>query len=379
MTLLAKRTLLMLGAVVLVLAAIAGFKVATIRRALQARAAARPPPATVAATTAAESVWQRQLHAVGTLDSVEGVTVSNELAGIVAKIAFASGQHVKRGDLLVQLDISTDEALLRGFEAQATLARLTLERARELRAAQSNSQSDVDAAEAQYQQALANADNERAIIAKKTIRAPFTGLLGIRQVNLGQYLAAGAPIVTLQSLDPIYANFSLPEQEVTQLRAGQEVRLTVEAFPGQTFTGAINALNAKVDETTHNLQVQAMLRNPGERLVPGMFVRADVVLPQADHFVTLPETAIVYHSYGNAVYVIDRAGDPPGRGGDLVVHERFVELGETRGDEVAVVKGVRPGEEVVTAGQLKLRNGSPVQINNTVQPASNPAPNLPNT
>jgi membrane fusion protein (multidrug efflux system) len=378
MTILTRRTLGMLGAVILVLGAIAAFKYFSLLKVARARAAARPPPVSVAATSAAESTWQRQFHAVGTLDAVEGVTVSNELAGTVAKIAFESGQHVNRGDLLVQLDISTDEAQQRGLEAQATLARITLERAHELRAANSNSQADLDSADAQYQQALANVDNQRAVIAKKTIRAPFAGLLGIRQVDLGQYLAAGAAIVSLQALDPIYANFSLPEQDVTQLRAGQAVRLSVEAYPGEAFAGVINALNSKVDETTHNLQVQATVHNVDERLVPGMFVRTDVVLPREDHFVTLPATAIVYNSYGDAVYVVEQGEDPPG-GPTLVVRQRFVELGETRGDQVAVVKGVRPGEQVVTAGQLKLRNGSAVQINNAIQPSANPAPAPPNT
>jgi membrane fusion protein (multidrug efflux system) len=368
----------MLGAVILILGAIAAFKYSSLQKAARARAAARPPPVSVAAISAAESTWQRQFHAVGVLDAVEGVTVSNELAGTVSRIAFESGQHVKQGDLLVQLDISTDEAQLRGLEAQATLARITLARAHELRAANSNSQADLDSADAQYQQALAGVDNQRAVIAKKTIRAPFAGLLGIRQVDLGQYLPAGAAIVTLQALEPIYANFFLPEQDVTQLKVGQVVRLSVEAYPGETFAGVVNALNAKVDETTHNLQVQATVRNADERLVPGMFVRADVVLPREDHFVTLPATAIVYNSYGDAVYVVEPGADPPS-GPTLVARQRFVELGETRGDQVAVVKGVRPGEQVVTAGQLKLRNGSLVQINNAIQPAASPAPTPPNT
>ncbi len=379
MTLIAKRSLAMLVAVIAVLGAIAAFKYRSIQMGARARAAARPPPVAVAATAAAETAWRRELHAVGTLDAVEGVTVSNELAGTIARIAFASGQHVKPGDLLVQLDVSTDEAQLRGLQAQVALARITLDRARELRAANSNSPADLDSAQAQYEQAVANVDNQQAVIAKKTIRAPFAGVLGIRQVDLGQYLAAGTPIVTLQALDPIYANFSLPEQEVTQLKTGQEVQLTVEAFPGERFAGVVNAINAKVDETTHNLLVQATVRNGDERLVPGMFVRAEVLLPREERFVTLPATAIVYHSYGDAVYVVEGAGDPPGGGEALVARERFVQLGETRGDQVAVLKGVRAGEQVVTAGQLKLRNGAPVRINNAVQPASTPAPTPPNT
>lgn len=374
MSLTTKRFLGMVVAVAVVVGGIFWYRQHKDQEALAARAHQQLPPVAVAATTATESVWRRQLHAVGTLDAVEGVTLSNELAGTVAKIAFASGQHVKAGDLLVQLDISTDEALLRGLEAQAKLGRITLDRAQELRRANTNAQADVDSAEAQYEEALANVDNERAVIAKKTIRAPFAGLLGIRQVDLGQYLAAGTPIVTLQALDPIYANFSLPEQEVTQIRPGQEVRLTLDAFPGQTFAGVINAREAKVDEATHNLQIQALVHNADERLVPGMFVRADVVLAHEDRFVTLPGTAIVYNSYGDAVYVIEHAA-----GAGLVARQRFVHLGETRGDQVAVLKGVRPGELIVTAGQLKLRNGAPVQINNAVQPSDNPAPNLPNT
>ncbi len=376
MTLLARRSLGMLVAIIVLLGAIAGFKVYSVQRIARARAAARPPPATVAATKAVETVWQRQFHAVGTLDAVQGVTLANELAGTVTRIAFTSGQHVKQGDLLVQLDVSTDEAQLRGLVAQATLARITLECARELRAANSNAPADLDSADAQYQQALANVDNQRAVIAKKTIRAPFAGVLGIRLIDLGQYLAAGTPVVTLQALDPIYANFSLPEQDVTLLKTGQPVRLSVEAYPGETFAGTITALNAKVDEATHNLQVQATVANADERLVPGMFVRADVVLPEQDRFVTLPGTAIVYNSYGDAVYVLERGADPPGAA-PLIARQRFVQLGETRGDQVAVIKGVRPGEEVVTAGQLKLRNGAPVQVNNAVQPAANPAPTPP--
>jgi membrane fusion protein (multidrug efflux system) len=318
------------------------------------------------------------LHAPGNLAAAQGVTVSNELAGSVAKIDFESGQHVQQGDLLVQLDVSTDEAQLRGLEAQAELNKISLERARELRATNANPQSDLDSAEAQYKQAVANVDNQRALIAKKTIRAPFTGRVGIRQVNLGQYLAAGAEIVTLQALDPIYVNFYLPEQDITDLRPDQAIRIAVEAYPGATFTGAISAVNAKVDDATHNIQVQATLRNADERLVPGMFATADVVLPRQDKFVTLPETAIVYNPYGNAVYVIEKPAEAGGAG-PLIARQRFVQLGETRGDQVAVVKGVQVGDEIVTAGQLKLRNGSPVQIDNSVQLSSNPAPHPPNT
>ena len=378
MTTTAKRTLGMIAAVLIVVGALAALKYHSIHQATIARAAAKPPPVTVAAINATETTWQRQLHAPGNLTAAQGVTVSNELAGSVAKIDFESGQHVQQGDLLVQLDVSTDEAQLRGFEAQADLGKISLQRARELHATNANPQSDLDSAEAQYKQAVANVDNQRAVIAKKTIRAPFTGRVGIRQINLGQYLASGSEIVTLQAFDPIYVNFYLPEQDITDLRTGQAIRIAVEAYPGTTFTGEISAVNAKVDDATHNVQVQATLRNADERLVPGMFATADVVLPRQDKFVTVPETAIVYNPYGNAVYVIEK---PAGTGGadPLIARQRFVQLGETRGDQVAVVKGVQVGDEIVTAGQLKLRNGSPVRIDNTVQLSSNPAPQPPNT
>jgi membrane fusion protein, multidrug efflux system len=215
---------------------------------------------------------------------------------------------------------------------------------------------------------------QKALIAKKTIRAPFAGRLGIRQVDLGQYLPAGGSIVTLQSLDPIYVNFSVPQQDVTHLQKGQTVAVTVDAYPGVNFTGTITAINSKVDDATRNIQVQATLPNDGERLLPGMFASVDVELPQQDRFVTLPETAIVYNPYGDAVYVLEKGPD-----GGLVARQQFVQLGDTRGDQVAIVKGIQPGQEVVTAGQIKLRNGSPVKVNNSIAPADSAAPVLPNT
>jgi membrane fusion protein (multidrug efflux system) len=373
-----KRTLAMLAAVILVVGAIAAYKVRTVR-ALRARAASTVyPPATVSTAIAPLTVWQRQFHSVGSLAAVQGVTVSNQIEGSVTRIAFESGQHVKAGDLLIQQDISTDTAQLAGLEAQADLALLTLNRARELRVKETNSQADLDSAEAQYRVASSAVENERALIGKKTIRAPFSGLLGIRQVNVGQFLPAGAPIAALQALDPIYANFSLPQQDVANLRAGQTVSMTVDAYPGVVFEGKVNALNSTINESTRNIEVQATFQNTDERLVPGMFAGVDVILPHEDRFVTLPETAIVYNPYGTAVYIIERTKTEAG-GQLLVARQHFVTLGETRGDQIAVVKGVSAGDEVVTAGQLKLRNGSPVAVDNAAQPAANPAPNPPNT
>jgi len=372
------RLLVLLAAVVLVVGGVWAYKFYTLHALQKRMATMMIPPVTVSTAIAPSDVWQRQFHAVGSFAAVQGVTVSNQIEGSVAKIAFESGQHVKAGDLLIQQDISTDEALLRGLVAQADLARITLDRARELRANDTNSQADLDSAEAQARASSSAVDNERALIGKKTICAPFSGVLGIRQVDLGQFLPAGGSIVTLQALDPIYVNFTLPQQDVADLHVGQTVRVTVDAYPGAVFEGKVNALNSKVDDATRNIQVQATIPNKDERLLPGMFAGVDLILPRQDHFVTLPETAIVYNPYGNAVYVIERTKTESGAQ-LLVARQHFVTLGETRGDEVAVVKGVNAGDEIVTAGQLKLHNGSPVIVNNAVVAPVNPAPNPPNS
>lgn len=374
----AKRAFGMLAALVVVIGGIALVKVRQVR-AIEARmAASKPPPASVSTTVARVSVWRRQFHAVGTLVAVQGVTVSNQLDGAVERIAFESGQRVKAGDLLVQQDVSSELAQLHGLLAQEDLAAVTLRRAIALRASGTNAQADLDAAKAQYRAAAAAVENERAVIAKKTIRAPFSGLLGIRQVDLGQFLPAGGSIVSLESLDPIYVDFTLPEQDVAELRVGQAVRMTVDAYPGAVFSGAVSALDSLVDPSTRNLRVRATVPNPGGRLVPGMFAQVDVIQPGEDRYLTLPQTAIVYNPYGDAVYVVERTA---GQGGAAapVARQHFVTLGETRGDQVAVLKGIEPGDEVVTAGQLKLRNGSPVEVNNDVAPPDSASPAPPNT
>jgi len=331
----------------------------------------------VSSIKASEDVWQDRRHAVGSLAAVQGVMVSNELPGTVQKIAFESGGQVKQGDLLVQLDISVDAAQLRGLESQAQLARINLERAQDLRRNNTNAQADLDTAQAQHQQTQAAVDTLKATIAKKAIAAPFAGRLGLRQVNLGQYLATGTAIVTLQTLDPIYVNFTLPQQEVVDLTEGQKVQVRIDAYPGETFEGAVNAVSPKVDDASRNLQAQATLGNAAAKLKPGMFATVEVLLPQQRKLITLPQAAIVYNPYGNAVYVVEKSKDAAGAAG-LVARQRFVQLGETRGDQVAVLKGVAAGDEVVTSGQLKLRNGAAVAINNSVTPENNPAPTVPN-
>jgi len=300
------------------------------------------------------------------------------LAGTVEKIAFESGDQVKQGDLLIRFNIAPDEAQLRGAEAQAALALINLNRAKDLRTQGTNAQSELDIAEAQSQQAIALVDNLKATIAKKVITAPFGGRLGLRQVNLGQFLPVGTPIVPLQALDPLYLNFTLPQQDVVGLGPGQKVQIAVDAYPGEVFTGTVNALNSKVDDATRNLEIQATVSNSDGRLKPGMFGGVDLLRTHEDKFLVLPQTAIVYNPYGNAVYVIEQGKDEQGAP-VLLARQRFVQLGETRGDQVAVLKGVAVGDQVVTAGQLKLRNGAPVQVNNTVQPGNEAAPTPPNS
>ena len=379
MTLTAKRSLWMALSVFLVIGAIAAWKILTVRAIIAKMSQQKPPLTVVSSTKATEEIWQRRLHAVGSFAASEGITVTNELDGAVTQIAFASGAPVQQGELLVQLDVSAERAQLANAVAGADLARINLRRAQELRAKDTNSQAELDLGEAQARQTAATADALRAVIAKKTIRAPFTGRTGIRQINLGQFLKGGTAIVTLQALDPLFFNFYLPQQDVTHLTVGQVVQITVDAYPGVVFAGEITAINPKVEETSRNLLVQATVRNQDERLRPGMFAALDVVLPRQDKLVTLPLTAISYNPYGNSVYVVENKGRDASGQPVLVVRQQFVQLGSQRGDQVAVLKRVNAGDEVVTAGQLKLRNGSSVQLNNTVEQTNSLRPNLPNT
>ena len=375
MTILTKRSLGMIGGVILVIGAIAAWKIITIRAIMKKMSMTKPPATVVSSLKAPEETWQRRFHAVGSFAAVEGVTVTNELDGIVSAIPFEAGAAVNKGDLLVQLDISTEQAQLASAQAASDLSQISLKRAQELRAQNTNSQSEYDTAEAQARQTVSSLDIIRAAIGKKTIRAPFSGRLGIRQISLGQFLKAGSSIVSLEALDPLYVNFSLPQQNLVDLKVGQAVQVTVDAYPDTVFEGKINAINSKVDDTNRNVQVQATIANADERIKPGMFAGVDVILPREDRFVTLPQTAITYNPYGNSVYVVEHKDGEA----DLIVRQQFVELGDRRGDQVAVLKGVKPGDEVVTAGQLKLRNGVPVQINNAVVPDNTPDKKLPNT
>ena len=368
-----KRMILMLVTVAVFLGAIGFVKFRQIQTAIAQAAAFQPPPEAVTTIVAHEEEWPATLSAIGTVVAVHGVTVSADLPGIVSGIDFDSGRTVREGDLLVQLDTSQERAQLAAAEAQRDLAALHFERMRGLLAKGVTSQSEYDQAEAASKPAEARVGEIRATIERKTIRAPFAGILGIRQVNLGQYLSAGDPVVPLQTLQPIYVNFAVPQQDVGALAVDAEVRLTVEGDGGLEHRGRVSAINSVVDEATRNVQVQATFDNTDKSLRPGMFVEVQVVLGPGTPVVALPASSIQYAPYGNTVFLVEDVQGPDGQT-YLGVRQEFVKLGSARGDQVAVLSGVRPGEQVVTSGVFKLRNGAAVQINNDIQPGNDPAP-----
>lgn len=338
-------------------------------------ASAAPPP-TVSTVVAEAQTWNSTRSAFGTLESRAGILVRAEAEGRVLRVAFASGDKVAAGDLLVELDAAIEEAQLKGLEAAATLAKLQLDRARDLRAAYTNSEADLDLAEAQYAEALAAVEHLQALIAKKRVVAPFSGRLGIVQVDEGQFLDKGTGIVQLEAVDPIYVDFALPEREVGQVMAGMVVRVSVDAFPGRVFPGRIEAVNPRVDETTRNVRIRATLPNHDELLRAGMSARVAVDLPDAHDVIVLPSSSIVYNTYGNAVYVLNES-EVNGDGTELIARQQFVEVGMTRGSQVSILDGLKVGDQVVTSGQIKLRNGIPVRVNNSVTPSSDPEPRPP--
>jgi membrane fusion protein, multidrug efflux system len=368
----AKRMILMLIAMAVLITALGFVKVRQIQTAIAQGASFQPPPEAVTTLLAREEQWPSDLSAIGTVTAVRGVTVSADLPGVVDRIAFDSGHAVRQGDLLVQLDTRQEQAQLAAAEAQRDLDKLNLDRMRGLRGKGVVSQAELDAAAAEAKQAEARVGEIRATIDRKTIRAPFSGSLGIRQVNLGQYLQAGDPIVPLQALDPIYVDFSVPQQQVGKLRAGTAVAVTADEAQ-ITAAGKVTAVDSVVDEATRNVQVQATFANPEGSLRPGMFVEVRASLGTGSSVIALPASAINYAPYGDSVYVVDDLKNPQGetyRG----VRQQFVKLGAGRGDQIAVLSGVKAGEEVVTSGVFKLRNGAAVVVNNQVQPANDPTP-----
>jgi len=370
----AKRMILMLAVAAAFIAALGFVKFRQVKAAMAVYASFQPPPEAVTTIVAREERWPATLAAIGTVAAVRGVTVSADLPGIVEAIAFSSGQAVKEGEVLVQLDTRQERAQLTAAEAQRDLSHSNLERMRTLTADRIVAQAEFDQAEAANKTAEANTGEIRATIGRKTIRAPFTGVLGLRQVNLGQYLTGGAPIVSLQSMSPIYVNFSVPQQQVARLKVGTPVGVVTEDARART-SGRVTAIDSVVDQGTRNAQVQATFPNADGKLRPGMFVQATAALGTSAAVVTLPASAINYAPFGDSVFVVADLKSPAGatyRG----VAQRFVKLGDARGDQIAVLSGVKAGDEVVTSGVFKLRNGAAVQVNNTVQPSNDSAPKV---
>jgi membrane fusion protein (multidrug efflux system) len=368
------RMVVMLVLVVGVFAGLGGMKYLQIKDAMSKMGP--PPPATVSTTVAAFDDWQPQLEAVGSLRAVNGADLAFEVPGIVEEIHFNSGDEVKAGTELIKLRDDEDVSKLHSLQAVVDLAVITYQRGIKQLPSQTISQAAVDADKSELDAARANVAEQQALIDKKVIRAPFDGRLGIRAVDLGQYLAAGATVVTLQSLDPIYVDFFLPQQALDQIRIGQTVSAKVDTYPGQPFAGEISAIEPKVDSASRNVRVRATLRNPDHLLLPGMYATVDIATGDPQRFVTLPQTAITFNAYGNTVYIVDKGEAGADGQPRLTVRQSFVKTGETRGDQIAVLDGVKEGETVVTAGQLKLRNGAAVAVNNTVEPSAdaNPAP-----
>ncbi len=369
-----KRMIIMLVLVGVALGSIFGFKSFVDGKIKQFMAGMDNQPQTVSTTKATVSDWQPQIEAVGSLRAVNGSDLSLELAGVVEEINFQSGDDVEAGKVLLKLRDADDVAKLKSLQAIADLSQITYDRDVKQFAAKVVAKSVVDNDEANLRNNRAQVAQQQAIVDKKTLRAPFAGHLGIRQVDLGQYLAAGTAIVTLQALDPIYLDFLLPQQSLDQIKVGQPVKVKVDTYPNKIFFGKVSSINPRVETSTRNVQVRATLTNVEHKLLPGMFATVDIDTGSPQKLVTLPQTAISYNPYGNLVYVVDDKGKGPDGKPRLAARQTFVTTGATRGDQVAVLKGVKEGDVVVTGGQMKLRNGVPVVVNNSVLPKDDPNP-----
>jgi len=368
----AKRMILVLAVVAALLAGLGFVKYRQIQTAIAQGGSFQPQPDAVTTIVAQRETWPSTLNVIGTAEAIQGVTVSADLPGTVYRINFESGKQVQGGDVLVELDTRQERAQLAAAEAQRDLARINFDRAQELVKQGVVAKTEYDNTSAQQKATEAQVGEIRATIERKTIRAPFTGVLGLRQVNLGQYLAAGQAIVPLQALNPIYVNFGVPQG--TPVQVGRSLRVASENLPGAAFTGRVTAIDSVINEATRNEQVQATLPNPQGKLRPGMYVQVEVGVGASRQVVALPASAINYAPYGDSVFVVADLKDPKGktyRG----VRQQFVTVQGSRGDQVGVVSGVNPGDQVVSSGVFKLRNGAPVQVNNDVKPPNNPKPN----
>jgi membrane fusion protein (multidrug efflux system) len=369
----ARRMVLMLLAVGLFVAAIGTYKFLQIKAAIAQGSSYQPPPEAVTTVIAQPVDWAGTLTSIGTVEAVHGVILSADLSGVVKSIEFTSGKKVGKGQVLVRLDTGQERAQLAQATAQRDLAKLNLDRGRHLLERGVIAQAAFDQLDAEARTADAAVSAVQATIARKTIRAPFAGVLGIREVDLGQHLNEGDAIVPLQSLDPVYVNFALPQQDANGLKPGTAVSVSADSVEVHSVHGTINAVNSIIDDATRNVTVQATFKNPGAKLRPGMFVDVAVNLGTRTQVIALPTTAINYAPYGNSVYVVESQKGPKGQA-YKGVSQRFVKTGMSRGDQVAVLSGLKPGEEVVTSGGFKLRPGAAVFVNNKIQPANSPNP-----
>jgi membrane fusion protein, multidrug efflux system len=363
-----KRMVIMLLGVGVVLGGFFAFQSFKAKMISQVMASMANPPQTVSTVTAGLQDWQPQVSAVGSLRAVNGADLSLEVSGIVDQLNFNSGDDVAAGAVLLRLRSDDDVARLQALQATADLAQITYDRDFKQWKAQAISQATVDSDTFNLKNARAQVEEQKATVGKKVLRAPFAGHLGIRAVDVGQYLNAGTTVVTLQALDPIYADFFLPQQAIDRIKVGQAISVTVDTYPGRRFTGQISAINPQVDASSRNVQVRATLANVDHKLLPGMYATIDIDVGQPERHITLPQTAVTYNPYGSTLYLVEQ------QGAARTARQTFVTTGATRGDQVAVLSGVKEGDVVITAGQMKLRNGSPVLVDNKVQPASDAAP-----
>ena len=368
----AKRIIIAVVILLVIVGALGFFKYRQIQAAIKG-GGWTPPPEAVTTVVATEAQWQGTLQAIGSAKAVQGVMLSADLPGIVSEITFESGRPVQKGAVLVRLDTSQERAQLAAATARRDLAKLNLDRVTQLREKTANSQADLDRATAEAKQADAAVSELEAVIARKTIRAPFAGVLGIRQVNLGQYLSGGDPVVQLQAIAPIYAEFSVPQQLADGLTPGAEVRAVTDQHAEVLATGKITAVNSVIDTQTRNVDVQATFANEDHKLKPGMFIEIVIMLETKTAVVALPTSAVAYAPYGNSVFIVEDMDGPDGKK-YKGVRQQFVKLGDSRGDQVSVLSGVTAGQEVVSSGVFKLRSGAAVQVNNDITPSNSTDP-----
>ncbi|MFM8231147.1 MAG: efflux RND transporter periplasmic adaptor subunit [Chthoniobacterales bacterium] len=366
------------GILIVAVGAVAGLKALQIGTLISSAKEKGIPVETVSTTEVIKEKWERSVESVGSLRAVQGADLSTESSGVITKIYFENGQEVKQGAMLLELDHETESANLRSAEAEADLARTVYERTKRLRANNTVPQSDLDAAESQLRKSAALVEQLKSTISKKQLVAPFSGRLGIREVNLGQFVDNGDTIVSLQSLDPIYVDFLLPQQLIAGLAVGKPLKLFTDVYPGREFDGSLTAINSEIDPVTRNIRLQGTLQNADGALRPGMFARVILTLGEAEEVVRIPATALLAAPYGDSVFVLEKETAEDGTA-KTVAKQRFIRIGRARGDFVSVVKGLQPGETVVSAGAFKLRNGTPVEVNNDMAPQPQLVPTPPDS